>query len=161
MTNSIVVIKSVSQPKQLKSKLLMLHIYHSICRAYCLVVDDLPSGAIRYLWSMKDIIYAGPKMLKKWFYWVVIGRRIFCFMTYFCLQSSLIKTSSSRTEDHIVKILSNHKYTKLQYYKKILEVVLLLMIPFMLIVSPFLWQMFCEKNELEFAIIMTLSVINS
>ena len=46
-------------------KLLMLHIYQSICRAYCLVVDNLPSVAIRYLWSMKDITYAGPKMLKK------------------------------------------------------------------------------------------------
>ena len=113
----------MAQPKRasspnLKNILLMLFIYYSICRAYCLVLDHLLSGAIRYLWSMKDIIYAGPKMLKKWFYWVVIGRRIFCFIIYYCLQSSLIKTSSSRTEDHIIKILLNHTYTKLQYYKK-------------------------------------------
>ena len=142
----------MAQPKRasspLKNILLMLFIYYSICRAYCLFLDHLLSGAIRYLWSTKDIIYAGPKMLKKWFYWVVIGRRIFCFIIYYCLQSSLIKTSSSRTEDHIIKILLNHTYTKLQYYKKILEVVLLLMIPFMLIVSPFLWQMFGEKNDI-------------
>ena len=58
-------------------------------------------------------------MLKKW---VSIGLwsgvAFFCFMIYYCLQSSLIKTSSSRTEDHIIKILLDHTYTKLQYYKK-------------------------------------------
>ena len=128
--------------------LLMLFIYYSICRAYCLFLDHLLSGAIRYLWSTKDIIYAGPKMLKKWFYWVVIGRRIFLFhdlllFAIFTHQNIVFQDGRSHHKDSVKSHI--HKVTVLQ---KILEVVLLLMIPFMLIVSPFLWQMFGEKNEL-------------
>ena len=95
----------------------MLFIYYSICRAYCLFLDHLLSGAIRYLWSTKDIIYAGPKMLKKWFYWVVIGRRIFLFhdlllFAIFTHQSIVFQDGRSHHKDSVRSHI--HKVTVLQ-----------------------------------------------
>ena len=95
----------------------MLNIYYSIRRTYCLDLEHLPSGTIRYLWSMKDIIYAGPKMLKKWFYWVVIGRRIFLFhylllFAIFTHQCIVFQDGRSHRKDSVKSQI--HKVTVLQ-----------------------------------------------
>ena len=124
--------------------LLMLFIYYSICRAYCLFLDHLLSGAIRYWWSTKDIIYAGPKMLKKWFYWVVIGRRIFLFhhlllFAIFTHQNIVFQDGRS---SYYKFCIPNH--TKLQ--QQTVSGSCVWMVPFKLIVSPSVYSdMFCDE----------------